>query len=257
MQPSPEPEPPFHDARGGGTVSEQRHDYQPERTGANVRPVLAVACLAALLALPGCLAPFRIHVDEDIVGATTGWVVTPSGVQGSFPGTRTLETRYAFDPSSSSPPFPGTLQVFSLRSVDRLSLTELLRHVKDLVADGAEENHIVLNETILEGHRTLRSGVDTQWFVRYGKTTEAGALFDDDVTVRILGEVGHDGRSNTSLVAVVYVQVARTRQCGPLLPTCTPTETSETTWLQLVGDPAGTVGGATSSTGFIDHLVTR
>lgn len=221
-----------------------------------VRPVLAVLALASVLALPGCLAPFNVHVEDRIVDGASGWVATPSDVRGSFPGTRSREMRYTFDPADGGPPFPGTLQVFSLRSVDRASVADLLRHAKDLVATGAEENSIALNATTTEGERTLASGVHTRWFVRHGTTTEAGALFGDDVEVRILGEVGHDGRSNTSFLVVTLAQVARTRQCGPL-PTCTPTQTSEATWIQVVGDADGNVLGATSSTGFIDHLVTR
>lgn len=218
------------------------------------RALLALALLAAL-ASPGCLEPFRVRVDADVLAQASGWAQTTEGVRGGGLGARSQETRYTFDPPSANPPFPGTLQVFSVRSLTRLSAEELLRLAEGAVEDGAGSHAIALDAERNGGRRTIDSGVRTQWVLRSGTTTQAGTVFDDEVRIRILAEVGHDGRSDTSFLAVAIVQVERAQQC-PLGIACQPTR-SEATWIQVVGDPEGSIAGATSPSGFIDHLVTR
>ena len=217
----------------------------------------AVLLALVLLAIPGCFGPFRAHVDADVLAKAPGWVTTPAPVQGHFPGRQSAEMRYSFDRNSTdAPPFAGTLQVFSIRGVDQLSERELLARAKDLVVEGADANSIALNTSIVEGTRTIANGVHTHWFVRYGATTQAGPVFGNNVGVRILGEVGQDGRSSTSVLVVAMAQVSRSQTCG-ILPTCTPAQESLATWIQMVGDGRGSVQGATTAAGFIDHLVTR
>lgn len=218
------------------------------------RALVLVLALALLLG-PGCLEPFRAHVPPELA---QGWTVTPSAVHGGFLGPKSRETRYAFDRDSGDPPpFSGSLQVFSIRSLGSIDSAQLLDLARDLVSEGAEAHSIQLDAGEATGSRTLRSGVPTHFFVRAGRTAQTGDLFDQDVQVRILGEAGHDGRSDTSVLLIAMAQVGRTNQC-PILPTaCQPEETDLRTWIQIVGDERGTVQGATSSTGFIDHLVTR
>lgn len=218
----------------------------------------AVACLAmAALLLPGCLEPFRARVDPDVLASAPGWVVTPGAVEGGFLGPKSVETRYAFDRDPDDPaPFAGSLQVFSIRSLGRLSPKELLELAHELVEHGAADKNITLSEGGPAGQRTLDSGVETSWFVHEGRTTQSGDLFEQGVRVRILGEVGHDGRSDTSILIIGMAQVSRTNVC-PILVNCQPEETNLQTWIQIVGDPEGHIQGATSSTGFVDSLVTR
>ncbi|MHB1261877.1 MAG: hypothetical protein ACYC2H_09205 [Thermoplasmatota archaeon] len=218
--------------------------------------VVALAASAALL-LPGCLEPFQVRVPDDVLAQAPGWVVTPSDIEGGALGPKNRETRYALDRDPDGPaPFSGTLQVFSIRSVSRLDSEELLDLARQLVSEGAAQQNIVLSEGELSGGRTLASGVPTLWFVRDGRTAQSGDLFEQDVGVRILGEVGHDGRSDTSLLVIAMAQVSRTNQC-PILVNCQPQETNLQTWIQMVGDRHGTVQGTTSQTGFIANLVTR
>ncbi len=217
----------------------------------------ATALTLASLLTPGCLEPFRIQVDPDVVAAAPGWVVTPGGVEGGFFGPKSKETRYAFDRDPDDPvPFAGSLQVFSIRGLGDLDSGELLDLARDLVDRGASDKNIKLDGPEIAGKRTLASGVSTHWFVREGRTTQSGDLFEQGVRVRILGEVGHDGRSDTSFLVIGMAQVSRTNQC-PILGPCQPEETNLQTWIQIVGDPEGTVQGATSSAGFVDRLVTR
>ena len=218
--------------------------------------VLAAAVLAAL-AVPGCLEPFRVRVDPAVLAGTPGWVVTPGAVEGGAFGPKSREMRYAFDRDPDDPaPFAGSLQVFSIRSFGSLAGTELLELARDLVDHGAADKNITLVEGGPSGERTISSGVETAWFVREGRTTQSGDLFEQGVRVRILGEVGHDGRSDTSFLVIGMAQVSRTNQC-PILVNCQPEETNLQTWIQLVGDPEGHIQGATSSSGFVDSLVTR
>jgi hypothetical protein len=220
-----------------------------------VARALVLALALALLLGPGCLDPFRAHVPQELV---QGWTVTPGPVHGGFLGPKSRETRYAFDRDADDPPpFSGSLQVFSIRSLGSIDSSQLLDLARDLVKEGAEANAIALADGEATGSRTLRSGVPTKWFAVQGRTTQSGDLFDQDVQVRILGEAGHDGRSDTSVLLIAMAQVGRTNQC-PILPTaCQPEEADLRTWIQMVGDERGSVQGATSPTGFIDHLVTR
>lgn len=218
------------------------------------RALLALALLGAL-ASSGCLEPFRVRIDPDVKEGAPAWTETWSKVRGGGLGARSQETRYTFDPATTNPPFPGTLQVFSVRSLSRLSAEELLDLANDAVEDGAGSHAISLEGEAIDGRRTIASGVRTHWILRTGTTTQEGDVFDDEVRIRILAEVGHDGKSDTSFLAVAIVQVERTTQC-PLLAACQPTR-SESSWIQVAGDPEGSIEGATSSTGFIDNLVTR
>ena len=216
----------------------------------------AALALAALL-VPGCLEPFRVRVDPDVVAGAPGWVVTPGAAEGGPLGPKSVETRYAFDRDPDAPaPFAGSLQVFSIRSLGRLTQKELLDLAHDVVERGAADKNITLAEGGPSGQRAIDSGVATSWFVREGRTTQSGDLFEQGVRVRILGEVGHDGRSDTSFLVIGMAQVSRANQC-PILVNCQPEETNLQTWIQIVGDPEGHIQGATSSTGFVDSLVTR
>ena len=220
--------------------------------------VVAVGAMA-IVALSGCFEPFRVKVDQDVLAQASGWVVTPAGTQGGFFGPKSKETRYAFDRDpDAAVPFAGSLQVFSIRGFGSLGTDELLDLAHDLVEQGAQDKKIQLTDGGASGTRSLVSKVGTHWFVREGRTTQSGDLFEQGVTVRILGEVGHDGRSDTSFLVIGMAQVSRTNQCPSPLPlNCQPIENDLQTWIQIVGDSEGTVEGATSSSGFVDHLVTR
>jgi hypothetical protein len=220
---------------------------------------VAITLAAALaLLLPGCLTPFQVRVPDDVLASAPGWLVTAGAVSGGALGPKTREMRYAFDRNNGDPaPFSGSLQVFSIRSLGRLDSARLLSLTRDLVTRGAADKSITLDDGGPTGTRTLASGVQTQWFVREGKTTQSGDLFDQGVRVRILGEVGHDGRSGTSFLVIAMGQVSRTNQCPVIGPCSQPEETNLQTWIQMVGDPRGSVQGATSNTGFVHRLVSR
>ncbi|HJQ93150.1 MAG TPA: hypothetical protein VJ874_02570 [Candidatus Thermoplasmatota archaeon] len=225
--------------------------------------VVGMVAVSAVL-LPGCLEPFQVHVPDEVLleacrlpSGRSCWVVTPGGVSGDALGPKSRETRYALDRDPDGPPpFSGSLQVFSIRSVSRLDSEDLLDLARDLVDRGAVDQAIVLSEGETSGRRTLESGVPTSWFAREGRTAQSGDLFEQDVGVRILGEVGHDGRSDTSLLVIAMAQVSRTNQC-PILVNCQPQESNLQTWIQMVGDRDGTIQGTTSQSGFIANLVTR
>lgn len=225
--------------------------------------VVGMVAVSAVL-LPGCLDPFQAHVPESILleacrlpNGRSCWVTTPSGVSGDGLEPRHRQTRYALDRAPDAPPpFSGSLQVFSIRSLTRLDTDELLAVTRDLVEKGAVNESIALTDGELSGRRTLESGVPTLWFVREGRTAQSGNLFEQDVGVRILGEVGHDGRSDTSVIVIAMAQVSRTNQCR-IFVNCQPQESNLQTWIQMVGDRHGTVQGTTSQSGFVANLVTR
>jgi len=224
-----------------------------------MRAVLAgLLLLAAALATSGCLDPHRVVVDPGVLARTQlDWGEDRLPLDGGgWLGTKSLETRYRFSPDGSGPPYPAVLSVFSLRESRRSPTEDLLRQARDSVEAAAKEQHISLAAGPgRTGTRTLDSGVATTWFVREGTVTQRGPLFEEAVKVRIIGEVGHDGRSETSVVAIGLAQVDRQMQC-PLLGPCQRAEDLRA-WVEMVGDPRGSVAGAVSATGLLHHLETH
>lgn len=214
------------------------------------RLAASLALLLVAAAVSGCVSPFRVHVPDAVVAQSPmDWNETREPEAGGFFGVQSKETRYAFQPDGGTP-YPGVMQVFSLRGWSSLDDEELLQKTRQAVAAAVEEQDIDIDERQDEqGKRRLKSGIQTQWFSHVGVVSQEGTLFDEDVTVRIVGEVGHDDRSRTSFVVVAMAQVAETS--GIIIPR---EQSDERTWIQLVGDPHGSVRGATSQTGFIHHL---
>ncbi len=214
-----------------------------------MRPVLVVALLATV-ALAGCFEPYRVHVPAATLEASgLDWNVTKGAVHGSTFKTKTTETRYVHTPTSD-PPYPGVLQVFSIRGGAR-SLDDLIDVAHDILEDAVAREGIVVNQDLdSEGARTLKSGVKTVWFSHEGRIPSASSdsiLFTggDDLIVRVLGEVGYDGKSKTALVLFTFVQVGT--HSDPGLPGGIGGGEAKDlrTWHEIVGDNKGTVDGAT------------
>lgn len=218
-------------------------------------------CVVSSTALAGCFDPHRVTVPQATLDASgLEWNVTLRPQQGGSFGAKSVETLYSFDPEGDDPPFGGVLQVFSLRGSERKSTEELLRFTREAVSEAVKREGIDIDPSKdEEGTRTLRSGVDSRWFSREGTIEEARGFFfdEDDITVRIHGEVGYDGRSSTSFVAIGFAQVARETS---VLPGFNNQQTSQRTWFELVADPKGSVGGASFTSedrGFIYNLRTH
>lgn len=217
--------------------------------------ILAAAALVLPL-LAGCLDPYRAHVDEaTLKDAKLSWTredQPQSDGSGGLFGVKTAETTYTH--SSSGPPFAARLQVFSLRTAARPSTEQLLQFTRTAVDNGTAAQGIRIDRTLsATGTRTLASGLQTQFFTEEG-TSQSGGLFPTNTKIRIIGEVGYDGRSSTSIVAVGLAQVESSRTCP--LNICNPTS-DLTSWNELVGDPSGSVGGAQSQTGLLHNLVSH
>jgi hypothetical protein len=227
----------------------------PRAVASRKAPVLAVAALLAP-ALAGCLDPYRAHVDEAVLAhATLSWARSdhPQKDGGLF-GVKTERVDYVH--SGSGPPFPAVLVVFSLRAVSRPPTEELLRIVHLAVDNETHNKGIRIDQRqSSSGHRALAGGIQTEFFTEEGTSTAGNDLFAVNTKVRIVGEVGYDGRSSTNIVAVGIAQVESSRSC-PLGINCGTTH-DEVSWIELVGDAQGSVGGATSQFGLIDHLVTH
>ncbi len=218
-------------------------------------------CILLSASLSGCFDPHRVAVAKSTLESSDlTWNVTHFPQKGGSFGAKSIETLYSHEPTTSDPPFGGLLQVFSFRGGERQSTSELLRFTREVIDEAIEREGIrVDSREDREGSRTLRNGVKTKWFNHEGAIRDAsGNLFDeDDITVRIHAEVGVDGKSSTSFVAIAFVQVARETD---VLPGLGGRETDQRTWFELVADPKGTVRGATYSNpdrGFIYNLRTH
>lgn len=225
-----------------------------ERTGPR-QALLLVSLLALPVLAGGCLEPFRVRVDPDTVARSSlDWNVTVGDLhRKGWLGPRSVETRYTHDPDGRAPPFPGVLQVFSVREVDRTATGALLKITEDLVEEAVAEHGIELSDEVSEGSRTLDGGVRTRWFMREGRTEATGTLFPRSSTVRLLGEVGYDGKSSTSFVVVALAQVA---EFDPT-PIVGGERRDLRTWIEIAGDPRGSVDGAVGQNGFVYHLDTH
>jgi len=213
------------------------------------------AALLLAVSVAGCLDPFRAYVDDAVLQqAHLDWSRSDQPqTDGGLFGAKTAETDYTL--SGSGPPFPAVLQVFSLRTVARPSTQDLLGFVHTAVDNGTDSRGVRIDQAqSAVGQRMLAGGVATQFFTEEGTSTRGG-LFPVNTKVRIIGEVGYDGSSSTSVIAVGIAQVESSRTC-PLNIDCGVSR-DEASWTEMVGDPSGSVGGAVSQTGLIDHLVTH
>ncbi len=230
-----------------------------------MRRWLAGLLVVALLTTPGCLDPYRVRVPAVALDASPlEWEVTLFDQTGGTLGAKVKESRFVHQPEDErSPPFPGVLQVFALRGgqgQDRDALLEQARRV----VDSALENETITVDPSKDatGSRKLRSGVTTEWFLHEGTIQSGGGSFfnpESKITVRVLAEVGVDGRSKTGFIAVAFVKVAQ--QEGNIVPGVPPTTTTDPqTWFDVVGDPEGSIKGATFSNkdrGLMFNLVTH
>lgn len=221
---------------------------------------LATAALVPMLS--GCLEPYAVHVDPAALEQSqVRWVREdrPAESDGLW-GPNTVEVLYTFQPQGSaqgsSPPFPGLLQVFGIRELGRRGDDALLELAHRVVDNATQARGIRTDALQLqEGGRTLASGVQTRFFTQVGTVTTPG-LFARDTKVRIIGEVGYDGRSATMVVAVGIAQVESSLHC-PIIGSCSRS-TDETTWKEIAADPKGTVaGGALARGGLLHNLVTH
>lgn len=227
----------------------------------------AMAGLVVAVALSGCFDPFRVHVPAAVLDASPmEWNVTKGAVHGSTFGAKTTETRYVHLPDDGGPPFPGVLQVFSLRGSQHRDVDDLLDFTRDVVDEALRREGVNVDEDLdAEGRRELRSGLDTQWFTHTGRISETSddSIFlpsgQEDIVVKVLGEAGYDGRSKTAVVAIAFVQVGRHTQSN--LPGVIPSQdvTDERTWFEVVADRQGSIEGATlpSGRGLLTHLRTH
>lgn len=221
--------------------------------------------MVTLLTTAGCLDPFRVRVSATALEASPlDWEVTHFDQSGGTLGTKVKESRFVHQPADErDPPFPGVLQVFALRGGDSQDRDALLERARTVVDEAlAKESIRVDASKDQSGTRTLRSGVNTEWFMHEGAIQSGGGSFFNPksrITVRVLAEVGVDGRSDTGFIAVAFVKVAQ--QEDSLVPGVPPSTTSDQqTWIDLVADPDGSIMGATFSNkdrGLMFNLVTH
>lgn len=224
---------------------------KPYRRRRTVRWVLVLAVLA--IASSGCLDAFRVSVPHAALDASPlEWEVTTFPQEGGKFGLRIKETRYVHRTGDdSSAPFPGVIQVFSLRGGNSMERAALMERAEGVLADAIDQEGITLDASKeAEGQRELRNGVRTSWTFQEG-TIESGSgdFFNPQtrITVRILAEVGADGRSSTGFIAVAFVKVAELRQ-NPLGVGSTTVQ-DDATWLDVVADPEGSIRGASYASG--------
>lgn len=220
-----------------------------------MRYAVAAAVIAAA-ALSGCFDPFRVHVDPAAFGQSrVSWTETSLAQRdGGILGAKQVETHYAYQ--AQGPPFSGYLYVFGARWSQNPSHDALVQETARLVSYLMQSANITIDASkSQEGTRRLGNGLQTTWILREGTVSFSGDLFPAKAVVRVLGEVGMDGLSDTATIAIALVQIERRSEC-PLQPACQPVR-DLVTWIDVAGDPLGTIAGATNRHGLVYNLVTH
>lgn len=223
----------------------------PRLRVAPVAPLL----LLVLVSLSGCFDPYAVHVDVNTLSKSSlGWQTTPfPPTDSGLLSTKQTQTDYNVASGQSAP--PAHLEVYGLRSPADPGSATLLNRSREALFSYAQSKGLSIDHTKdRTGTRTIASGLDTTWFTAEGKATSSG-LFTRNYKVRLVAEVGHDGRSSTSLLAVGVAQVQTSRQC-PIIGECQPID-DERTWIEMVGDADGHIDGTVSRIGLLDHVVTH
>lgn len=225
--------------------------------------MIALALVGATV-LAGCSDPFRIHVaDSALEQAPMDWQTTKFDQEGETFGLKAAETRYVHRTDDDSrPPFPGVLQVFSLRGGNSQDLDALQERAQEVLSEAMGKEGIAVDASKdAGGERKLASGVKTRWSMHEGTIQSGrGDFFDPEskITVRVLSEVGVDGKSSTGFIAIAFVKIAEeTASSIPGLPPSVRSD--ERTWHEVAADPSGSIGGATlpEGRGLMFHLVTH
>lgn len=212
------------------------------------------AAAVATTLLAGCLDPYRPHVDPAVLARSAyHWTEAQQAQQDSgWFGTKQVETDYDVTASNGGAP-PAHLEVFGLRSpADPGSALLLNRSQQELLAYAQRVGLTIDHSKDQSGTRRLATGLDTSWFTTEGKAGSNG-VFTRNYRVRLVAEVGHDGRSSTSLVMLGVAQVETSREC-PVFGDCGPTS-DERTWIEMAGDGSGQLAGAQTANGLMDHVV--
>ncbi len=231
-----------------------------------MRRVLLAVILT--IAVSGCfgIGPHRITVSADALEASPlEWSRSDHDEEGEALGLKIMETLYVHrGDDDTKPPYPGSLQVFSLRGGNSQDRDWLLDRARTVVGQAAVDMQIDIDASLdQDGARSLRDGVSTKWFMHEGTIAKGGGgTFlspETDIEVRILAEVGVDGRSKTGLIAIAFAKVEGTQR-GPVAGVGDQQVRDMRTWLELVADPEGSIDGASFSgqdRGLVYNLVTN
>lgn len=215
------------------------------------------AGLVLLLVLgSGCVgiaAPAR--VPDELLGGRdgNGWALdageSEQRPQGSGFGLVATQTLLYEDPGD--PGYPASLSLTTIRTLLAPSTNELRERVRERVRERAQELGIRLDAEERQGSRVVATGDPSLWFLFRGTVEEAGELFTQDATVRILGEVWNCRASGNSVAAVGLAQID-----SVTLVNGVPVrrQVDETNWRELVQDPAGSIEGVAGIKGLLYNV---
>ncbi|MGB1586095.1 MAG: hypothetical protein ACPHID_03505 [Thermoplasmatota archaeon] len=216
---------------------------------------LAVALLASV-ALSGCFDPHRVQVPAGALeSSVVPWNVTKLPQEGKTFGTKSVETRYVHAPEQA-PPYPGVLQVFSLRGDGAKDRDSLYEQAEAVITDAIAREGIAIDSSKdANGRRDLQNGLETRWFTHTGRIDSSSddSIFlpgdAEHLVVQVHAEVGYDGRAKTGFIAVAFVQIGTHTESN--LPGVIPPAQEEDlrTWIAVVADPDGSVDGASLAEG--------
>ena len=155
----------------------------------------------------------------------------------------------------AAPPYPGVLQVFSLRG-DDIDVDSLYDQAQAVIDGAIQREGIAIDGSQdASGRRDLQNGGETRWFTHTGRITSSSddSIFlpgdAEHLVVQVHAEVGYDGKDKTGFIAVAFVQIGTHTQSN--LPGVLPPAEQEDlrTWFAVVADPHGSVDGASLAAG--------
>lgn len=212
--------------------------------------MVPLAVLAGTL-LAGCFGVVRAHVPDAVL--SDGWRETDRGGGQRWLGLAAEWEHVVYETNVTGfgGPYPASLTLLSLEVLGRLSRGELRDALEEQVRDSAERQGIALEQDSEQrGERRTASRLGTQWFTYRGVASPSADLFNPGQSVRILGEVWNDGRSEISVLAVGMAQTTGPGPTGRFFPDLQ-------SWGKIVADPDGTIDGARGTEGLVWNVVSH
>lgn len=214
-----------------------------------MRRRFALLVLVALLAA-GCLDLTAARVPDRLLEGRggNGWEKNAAASQAAPSGGLTSKAQtlaYQHPPGASAAGYQGALSVTTYRELLRPGEAGVRDTLQAKLRADVQAKGVEIQGAARQGTRALGNRAEAFWFAYDGKVS-AGGFFATNADVKIFGEVFQCPTAKTVVATVGLAQVTNVRTVGGVPVS---TDNDDTTWRQIVADPAGSVDGARGSEG--------
>ncbi|MEA3199272.1 MAG: hypothetical protein QOE90_700 [Thermoplasmata archaeon] len=215
-----------------------------------------LVCLGLALLAPGCLDLSAARVPDRLLEGRggNGWERNETASQDAAQGGPTAKSQtLVYDhPQGSGPGYQGSLSVTTLRTLLRPSEDGVRGDLAARIKDRAQAQGIAIQGGPATGTRHLGNGAQAFWFVYDGTASAASGFFSTNAAVKIFGEVFQCPNAKTEVATIGLAQITNQRSVGGVPIS---TDNDDTTWQQIVADPAGDISAARGNDGLAYNVV--